>query len=179
MLLVLRFLLPPRDGFLVAGVDRFQGDQVFAPEGGNLRHHHGLQSLSFADFDAQFLRHSLVGIVPHRAHRLADVRFREHAQKGRFGKFDFESFVQRVVEDGIAGLVDEARQEDDVGLGQRGPSEKDAPRDEGGDDKERATAAAKTTRRLFRASGAGRDGQNRSRGVFSTVPERAGAPFST
>jgi len=70
--------------------------------------------------------------MTHHSHHLADARFREKAQKGGLGKFDFKGFVQRVVEDGITCLVDEARQEDDVGLSQHRPSEKMVPRSEGG-----------------------------------------------
>jgi hypothetical protein len=33
--------------------DRFQGDQVSASEGSNLRHHHGFEPQSFTDFDIQ------------------------------------------------------------------------------------------------------------------------------
>jgi hypothetical protein len=47
--------------------------------------------------------------MTHHSHHLADARFREKAQKGGLGKFDFKGFVQRVVEDGITSLVDEAR----------------------------------------------------------------------
>ena len=122
--------------FWFARVDRFQRDQVSAPEGVNLRHHHRFESPPFADFDTQFLRHSLIWIMAHRAHRCADVCFRKEAQKGRLGEFDFEGFVQGIIEDGIACVVDEARQDDGVGLGQRGPSEEDAPRNEGGNNEE-------------------------------------------
>src|ERR1700719_146843 len=136
LILVLRFLLASRNGLLAPCLDRFQGDQVSAPEGGNLRHHHSFEPLSVADFDTQFPCHSLVWIMTHHSHRLADARFREKAQKRGLGKFDFKGFVQRVVEDGITCLVNEARQEDDIGLGQRGPSEKDAPRSDGGNNEE-------------------------------------------
>ncbi len=65
LILGLRFLLPPRDGLLVPRVDGLQGNDVFAPDSINLRHHHGLEPESFADFDTQFLCHSLVWIMAH------------------------------------------------------------------------------------------------------------------
>jgi hypothetical protein len=49
----------------------------------------------------------------------------------RIRKFDLEGFVQRIVEDGISGFVDQARQEDDVGSAKGRPSEIDAPDNEG------------------------------------------------
>src|SRR5260370_35690265 len=81
LLLVLRLFLPSSDGLLAPCVNRFQDDQVLAPEGSNLRHDHRLESLSLTDLDTQFLRHSLAWSVAHRAHRPEDVCVVEHAHK--------------------------------------------------------------------------------------------------
>src|SRR5450755_2527658 len=70
--------------------------------------------------------------MTHRAQRLSRVCFWQNAQEGGLSEFDFEGFIQGVVEDGIACLVDEGCQEDEVGLSQHGPSEKEAPRSDGG-----------------------------------------------
>ena len=94
LIFALCYFLASRDGLLIPRVNRFQGNQVSVPDGGNLGYHQGFESLSFTYFDAQFLRHPLVWIMPHHAQCLADVRFREEAQKRGLGKFDLEGFVQ-------------------------------------------------------------------------------------
>ncbi len=128
---VVCFLLLPRDEFSALRIDRFQSNQVVAPDRVNLGDYDGLQTLPFADFDTEFLRHTLIGFMAHRAHRLADGRLRQEAQERRLGELDFERLVQ-IVEDGVTCLVDETRQENDVGPGQRRPGEEDAPRHKGG-----------------------------------------------
>jgi len=73
--------------------------------------------------------------MAHTPHRPADLCVRKQTQEGGLGKFDFEGFIQRVIEDGIARLVDEARHEDDIGSGQRGTGKNNPPRRESGNNK--------------------------------------------
>jgi hypothetical protein len=70
--------------------------------------------------------------MAHRTHRRAGVCFREEAQEWGLGEFDFEGSVQRVVEEGIACLIYEVREENYVSLSQHRPGEIDAPCSEGG-----------------------------------------------
>ena len=135
LILRIRFLFLQRNGSLGLRIDRFQRDQVAAPENTYLGHNRGFDSLSLADFEGHFPRYSIVWITAHRAHRRAGVGFREKTQKRGLGDFDFEGFVQRVVEDGIACLVDEGRQKNDVGLVQPRPG-RDAPRGERGNNED-------------------------------------------
>jgi hypothetical protein len=116
-----------RDGLLTPRIDRFEGDQVFAPDGGDLRNHHGLQPLPFADFDTHVSGQRLIRITAHGAQRFSDASFGKHAQEGRLREFDLQSFVQRIVENGVAGFVGEAGQQDHIGPGQHRPREKDTP----------------------------------------------------
>ena len=127
LLLGIRLHLLACDGLLTPRIDGFQGDQVFAADRGDLRHHYGFQSLAFADFDTHVPGQGLAGITAHGPQGFADAAFGQHAEERRLGEFDLERFVQRIVEDGVAGFVHKAGQQDDVGSGQHWLREKDAP----------------------------------------------------
>ncbi|MGA8268877.1 MAG: hypothetical protein WB787_14015 [Candidatus Acidiferrales bacterium] len=131
LVFVVGFLLLPRDLFSAVRIDRFQSNQVVAADRVDLGDYYGLQTLAFADFDTEFLRNTLIGFMAHGAQRLADLRFRQEAQERRLGEFDFERLIE-IVEDGVAGLVDEIRQENDVAPAQDRPGEEDAPGHKGG-----------------------------------------------
>ncbi len=125
------------EGVAGLGVVGFQSDDVIVAEAGDGAGDDGFGVFAEGNFAGQVFGDALIGLAAHEAESVLNFGFGEQVEVGRLLELNGKGLLQSAVENGVAGGIDEFREDYGIFVGERAGvarGEKEAANGDGGED---------------------------------------------